>query len=180
MSPLSKKCGNFDVSKPYESPRPVTGIALPFTLIALDAVHLQNELPITVTSPGRLLAPPNTVGKQQQQQKGSGGLFIAIIMGVLVDNTITKGNRHFGPYRDNEAESTHGLYEIFVQNNLPKTLAKFVGFTAEHPVYYRLTRKLLAVSQREELYWKIKITVLWDVTPCHLVDCCIVSEELAS
>jgi hypothetical protein len=81
-----------------------------FTLIALDAVHLQNELPITVTSSGRLLAPPPPARKQK---KSSGGLFIAIIMDVLVDNTITKANKHFGPYRDNEAESTHGLYAIF-------------------------------------------------------------------
>jgi hypothetical protein len=56
-------------------------------------------------------------------------------MGVLVDNTITKASDHFGPYCDNEAESTNGLYEIFAQNNHLSTLAKFVGFTAEHPVY---------------------------------------------
>jgi hypothetical protein len=35
-----------------------------FHLIALDAVHLQNKLPITVTSPGQLLAPPLPVSKQ--------------------------------------------------------------------------------------------------------------------
>jgi hypothetical protein len=34
-------------------------------LITLDAVHLQNELPIAVTSPGQLLAPPPPVNKQQ-------------------------------------------------------------------------------------------------------------------
>jgi hypothetical protein len=34
-------------------------------------------------------------------------------MGVLVDNTIIKAIKHFGLYRNNEAESTHGLYEIF-------------------------------------------------------------------
>jgi hypothetical protein len=38
-----------------------------FTLIALDAAHLQNELPITVTSPGRLLALPPTIGKQKKK-----------------------------------------------------------------------------------------------------------------
>jgi hypothetical protein len=34
-------------------------------------------------------------------------------MGVLVDNTMTKVTNHFGLYCDNEAELTHGLYEIF-------------------------------------------------------------------
>jgi hypothetical protein len=55
---------------------------------------------------------PPQVGKQQTK-KCSGGLLIAIIMGILVDNTITKVNNHIGPYCDNKAESTHGLYEIF-------------------------------------------------------------------
>jgi hypothetical protein len=58
-----------------------------------------------------LFSPP-PVGKQQTK-KCSGGLLTAIIMGDLVDNTITKANNHFGPYCDNEAESNHGLYEIF-------------------------------------------------------------------
>jgi hypothetical protein len=49
----------------------------------------------------------------KDKKKGSGRLLIAITMGVLVDNTITKVNEHFGPYSDNEAESTHGLSEIF-------------------------------------------------------------------
>jgi hypothetical protein len=49
--------------------------------------------------------------------------------GVLVENTITKANTHFGPDCDNEAKSTHGLYEN------PNTLVKFIGFTAEHSVY---------------------------------------------
>jgi hypothetical protein len=83
-----------------------------FHLIALNAVHLQNELPTTVTSPGRLPAPSPPIGKQQIK-KFCGGLFIAIVMGVLVDNTMTKVNNHFGPYHDKEVKSTHGLYEIF-------------------------------------------------------------------
>jgi hypothetical protein len=41
-------------------------------------------------------------------------------MGVLVDNTVTKANNHFGPYRDNEAESTQGLFEIFCLKCPPK------------------------------------------------------------
>jgi hypothetical protein len=77
---------------------------------------------------------PSPVVKQQTK-KCSGGLLIAIITGVLVDNTITKTNNHFGSYCDNESESTHGLYEIFAQNNLLNRLAKSVGFTAEHSVY---------------------------------------------
>jgi hypothetical protein len=68
------------------------------------------------------------------KQKCSGGLLIAIIMGVLVDITITKANKHFGLYCDNEAQSTQCSYETFSQNNLLNTLAKFVRFTAEHPV----------------------------------------------
>jgi hypothetical protein len=64
-------------------------------------------------------------------------------MGVLVDKTITKTSNRFGPYCDNEAESTHGLYEIFAQNNLLNTLAKFVGFTAERTVYKPLLSKLI-------------------------------------
>jgi hypothetical protein len=32
-------------------------------------------------------------------------------MGILVDNTKTKANNYFGPYHDNEAESTHSLYK---------------------------------------------------------------------
>jgi hypothetical protein len=56
----------------------------------------------------------STSNRYTPSKKCSGGLLIAVIMGVLVDNTITKANNHFGPYCDNEAESTHGLYEIFL------------------------------------------------------------------
>jgi hypothetical protein len=82
-----------------------------FYLIALNAVHLQNELPFTVTPSGQLLAPH--LQSVNSKQKCSGGLLIAIIMGILVHNTITKVNNHFGPYHNNEAKSTHGLNEIF-------------------------------------------------------------------
>jgi hypothetical protein len=40
-------------------------------------------------------------------KKCSDGLLNAV--GVLDNNTITKANNNFGPYRDKEAESTHGL-----------------------------------------------------------------------
>jgi hypothetical protein len=46
-------------------------------------------------------------------------------MGVLVDNTITKVNNHFGPYCDNEAESTHDMYHA----------GKVCRFHCEHSVY---------------------------------------------
>jgi hypothetical protein len=77
-----------------------------FHLIALNAVHLKNELPPTVTSPGRLLAPPPPLSRKKQK-KTSGRLLIA--MGILVNNTITMANNHFGPYHNNEAKSTQGL-----------------------------------------------------------------------
>jgi hypothetical protein len=66
------------------------------------------------------------------KQKCTGGLLIAIIMGVLVDNTITKANNHFGPKPNRPMVYTR----FFAQNNLPSTLEKFVGFTAEHPVHH--------------------------------------------
>jgi hypothetical protein len=81
-----------------------------FHLTELDAVHLQNELPMPVIPTGRLLAPLPPVGKQHKI-KCSGGLLIA--MGVLVNNTLTKANNLFGPYRDDEAELTHGLHQTF-------------------------------------------------------------------
>jgi hypothetical protein len=82
-----------------------------FHLIALDAVHLQNELPITVRSPGRCLL--HRLQSENKKQKCSGGFLFAIIMDVLVDNTVTAANNRFGSYRDNETESTHSLYVIF-------------------------------------------------------------------
>jgi hypothetical protein len=33
--------------------------------------------------------------------------------GRFIYNTITMSNKHFGPYLDNEAESTYAFYEIF-------------------------------------------------------------------
>jgi hypothetical protein len=47
------------------------------------------------------------------KQKCSGGLLIATIMAILVNNTITKVNYHLGLYCDKEAKSTHCVYEIF-------------------------------------------------------------------
>jgi hypothetical protein len=60
-----------------------------------------------------LLTKTPIMTEMRNPPKGSGGLLIAIIMGVLVDNTMTKRNNHFGPYHDNETELTHVLYEIF-------------------------------------------------------------------
>jgi hypothetical protein len=57
-----------------------------------------------------------------------GGFLISVIMGVLVNNSITKANKHFGQYRDNEAELTHGLYEIFCLELPPKYAGKVFRF----------------------------------------------------
>jgi hypothetical protein len=37
---LSGKCGNLDVSQPYGPPRPVTGIALPFTYFCKESDNI--------------------------------------------------------------------------------------------------------------------------------------------
>jgi hypothetical protein len=55
----------------------------------------------------------STSSQYTTNKKCSDRLLIAIIMVILVDNTITMVNNHFSQYCDNEAESTHGLYEIF-------------------------------------------------------------------
>jgi hypothetical protein len=108
-----------------------------------------------------MFSPP-PVGKQTK--KWSGGLLIAIILGVLVDNTITMVNNHFSPYHDNEAESTHGLYEFSLR------------------ITSRTCWWSLSISLWNTLYiTQVSFTVLWDVTLCSLVSrytcfiatCCI-------
>jgi hypothetical protein len=39
-----------------------------------------------------------------------------------------KANKHFGPYRDNEAESAHGLYESFCSEQPPEDADEFCRF----------------------------------------------------
>jgi hypothetical protein len=58
-----------------------------------------------------VFSPPSV--SKQDTKKMQWGITHCSHNGRLVDNTITKANNNFCPYRDNEAESTHGLYEIF-------------------------------------------------------------------
>jgi hypothetical protein len=82
-----------------------------------------------------VFSPPPV--SKQETKKFSSGLLIAVVMGGLVNNTMTKANNNFSPYRDNEAESTHGVYKISLLRMTSQTRGRSLSVSLQNTLYIK-------------------------------------------